>query len=165
MTHKTFSRLGGKARSPAKTKANRAKATAFWQSVQKGERPMPRRPRVPPTADTIASLLAAYCHRHGIRRLEVFGSTARGETRRGSDVDLLASFRRNPGLRFFSMEEEMAAILGVPVHLLTRDSVLQMSNPFRRQSILAGRPGDLRWLNRNRKARTPTCTTCWKPPG
>jgi len=31
----------------------------------------------------------------------------------------------------------MAAILGVPVHLLTRDSVEQMSNPYRRESILA----------------------------
>jgi predicted nucleotidyltransferase len=35
------------------------------------------------------------------------------------------------------MEDEMAAILGVPVHLLTRDSVEQMSNPYRRESILA----------------------------
>jgi hypothetical protein len=34
------------------------------------------------------------------------------------------------------MEEEMTAILGVPVHLLTRDSVEQMSNPYRRASIL-----------------------------
>lgn len=31
----------------------------------------------------------------------------------------------------------MAAILGVPVHLLTRESVEQMSNPYRRSSILA----------------------------
>jgi hypothetical protein len=31
----------------------------------------------------------------------------------------------------------MAGILGVPVHLLTRESVEQMSNPYRRDSILA----------------------------
>ena len=31
----------------------------------------------------------------------------------------------------------MVAILGVPVHLLTRESVEQMSNPYRRSSILA----------------------------
>lgn len=31
----------------------------------------------------------------------------------------------------------MAAIFGVPVHLLTRESVEQMSNPYRRSSILA----------------------------
>jgi predicted nucleotidyltransferase len=52
-------------------------------------------------------------------------------------VDLLATFASNPGLRFFTMEDEMSTILGVPVHLLTRDSVEQMSNPYRRESILA----------------------------
>lgn len=137
MTHKTFSRRGGKARSLAKTKANRTKAAAYWKAVREGLLPAPRRPRVPPEPKVVARRLAGYCRRNGIRRLEIFGSTARSAARRGSDVDLLANFDRNPGLRFFSMEEEMSDILGVPVHLLTRDSVLQMSNPIRRKSILA----------------------------
>jgi hypothetical protein len=81
-------------------------------------------------------MLAAYCRQAGITRLEAFGSVARGEGRRGSDVDLLATFASNPGLRFFTMEDDMSAILGVPVHLLTRESVEQMSNPYRRESIL-----------------------------
>lgn len=136
MDHATFSRKGGKARSPAKTAANRAKAVAFWKAVRSGKKQAPRRPRTPPSPESIAELLAAYCRQTGITRLEVFGSIARGEARRGSDVDLLATFADNPGLRFFAMEEEMAAILGVPVHLLTRDSVEEMSNPYRRASIL-----------------------------
>ena len=82
-------------------------------------------------------MLASYCRRNGIIRLEAFGSSARGEARRGSDIDLLASFSRDIGLRFFSMSDEMAEILEVPVHLLTRESVEQMSNPYRRASILA----------------------------
>jgi hypothetical protein len=125
------------ARSPAKTAANRAKAAAFWHAVRAGEKPAPRRLRLPPTLEAAAQLLADYCRQAGITRLEAFGSTARGEAGRGSDVDLLATFAVNPGLRFFTMEEDMAKILGVPVHLLTRDSVEQMSNPYRRQSILA----------------------------
>lgn len=137
MNHTAFSRKGGKTRSIAKTVANRAKAMAYWGAVRAGERPAPRRSRVPPTPEVIAQMLAPYCRQTGITFLEAFGSTARGEERRGSDVDLLATFARNPGLRFFSMAEEMAAILGVPVHLLTRDSVEQMTNPFRRESILA----------------------------
>lgn len=137
MNHATFSRKGGKARSLAKTTANRSKAAAYWNSVRAGERPAPRRLRVPPTSEIVANLLADYCRQTGIVRLEAFGSIARGEAKRGSDVDLLATFAANPGIRFFTMEEEMAAILGVPVHLLTRESVEQMSNPYRRESILA----------------------------
>ena len=137
MNHATFSRKGGKARSAAKTAANRAKSVAYWDAVRTGEKPAPRRLRTPPAPEAIANLLADYCREAGITRLEVFGSMARGEAGRGSDVDLIATFAGNPGLRFFAMEEEMAAILGVPVHLLTRDSVDQMSNPYRRASILA----------------------------
>lgn len=137
MNHTAFSRKGGRVRSPAKTAANRAKAAAYWDDVRTGVRPAPRRMRVPPTLEAIADMLAGYCREAGITRLEAFGSTARGEATRGSDVDLLATFAGNPGLRFFTMEDEMAAILGVPVHLLTRDSVEQMSNPYRRESILA----------------------------
>ena len=137
MNHTAFSRKGGKARSLAKSAANRAKAVAFWSSVRAGGKPAPRRVRVPPTSEVIAAMLAAYCRQAAIARLEVFGSMARGKARHDSDVDLLATFSRNPGLRFFTMEDEMAAILGVPVHLLTRDSVEQMSNPYRREAILA----------------------------
>jgi predicted nucleotidyltransferase len=137
MNHATFSRKGGRVRSPAKTAANRAKAVAYWNAVRTGEKTAPRRLRTPPALETVASLLAEYCRQAGITCLEAFGSTARGDARRGSDVDLLATFSVNPGLRFFTMEDEMAAILGVPVHLLTRDSVEQMTNPYRRASILA----------------------------
>lgn len=137
MDHTTFSRKGGKVRSPAKTAANRAKAVAYWNAVRTGQKPAPRRLRIPPAPEVVATLLAEYCRQAGIARLEAFGSTARGEASRGSDVDLLATFSSNPGLRFFAMEEEMAGILGAPVHLMTRESVEQLSNPYRRDSILA----------------------------
>jgi len=121
----------------AKTVANRTKARAFWNAVRSRERPPPRRQRVPPAPALIANLLTPYCREAGITCLEVFGSIARGDAKRGSDVDLLATFAVNPGLRFFIIEDEMAAILGARVHLLTRDSVEAMSNPYRRESILA----------------------------
>lgn len=137
MNHATSSRKGGKVRSTAKTAANRAKATAYWNAVRTGQKTAPRRLRTPPTPETVANLLAEYCRQVGIARLDALGSIARGEAKRGSDVDLLATFAVNPGLRFYTIEEETGAILGVPVHLLTRDSVEQMSNPYRRESILA----------------------------
>ncbi len=134
MLLKTFSRKGGQARSARKTVANRAKAAAYWKAVRKGEVAAPKRHRKPPSIDQIRGMLAPYCRKHGITQLEVFGSSARGETRPGSDVDLIASFKINPGLDFFAMEEEMLEMLGVPVHLLTRESVDTMSNPYRRDS-------------------------------
>jgi predicted nucleotidyltransferase len=69
-------------------------------------------------------------------RLEVFGSAARGDARRGSDIDLIATFTTNPGLAYYSMADDMAEILGVPVHLLSRDAVNGLTNPYRRHSIL-----------------------------
>jgi len=137
MLHTTFSRKGGQARSARKTQANRAKAVAYWQAVRGGQAAPPRRYRKPPTIDKIRGKLAPYCRRHGITQLEIFGSIARGEAGQRSDVDLIATFQNNPGLDFFAMEEEMSAILGVPVHLLTRESVETMSNPYRQKSILS----------------------------
>src|ERR1700692_3052914 len=137
MLLKTFSRKGGQARSARKTQANRAKATAYWKAVREGLAEPPRRYRKPPAVDEIRRKLAPYCRRHGIIQLEIFGSSARGEAGRRSDVDLIATFHPNPGLGFFAMEEEMGGILGFPVHLLTRESVEAMSNPYRRESILA----------------------------
>jgi uncharacterized protein len=137
MLQRTFSRKGGLARSDRKTRANRAKAAAYWKAVRNGQAAPPHRYRKPPAVDEIRSKLAPYCRRHGIARLEIFGSTARGEAGRRSDVDLIATFQDNPGLGFFAMEEEMTEILGVPVHLLTRESVEAMSNPHRQKSILS----------------------------
>jgi len=137
MLQTTFSRKGGQARSARKTEANRAKAAAYWKAVRDGLAAPPRRYRKPPAEDEIRRKLAPFCRRHGITRLEIFGSSARGEAGSQSDVDLIATFQRNPGLGFFAMEEEMGGILGFPVHLLTRESVETMSNPYRRDSILA----------------------------
>ena len=137
MNHVAFSRKGGKARSAKKTAANRAKAIAYWNAVRSGRHAAPRHLRMPPTLETIAQKLAPYCRQAGIIRLEVFGSIARGDAKRGSDVDLIVTFAQTPGLRFFTMETEISEILGVPVHLLTRDSVEQMTNPYRRASIMA----------------------------
>jgi len=139
MLHRTFSRKGGEARSPAKTAANRAKAAAYWAEVRAGRRPAPRRPCSPPSVEEIARRLAPFCAQHGITRLDLFGSAARAEARRGSDVDLIATFQKHPGLRIVEIEEGMARLLNVPVDLLTREAVEQMTNPYRKASIARDR--------------------------
>lgn len=93
---------------------------------------------LPPTLDEIKSRLAPFCQRHGVARLELFGSFARGEPSRGSDIDLLVTFRPDVhlGWDFFELHKELEGILGCEVDLLTRRSVEQDPNPIRRRSIL-----------------------------
>jgi predicted nucleotidyltransferase len=92
----------------------------------------------PPTLDELKSRLAPFCQRHGVARMEVFGSLARGEQRPGSDIDLLVTFRPDVhlGWDFFELNKELEDILGCEVDLLTRRSVEQDRNSIRRRSIL-----------------------------
>lgn len=54
--------------------------------------------------------IADFCRRHHIRKLALFGSAARGDSRPDSDVDVLVLF--DPaypvGFRIFDMEEELS---------------------------------------------------------
>lgn len=59
--------------------------------------------------------LHAFCRRHAIRRLALFGSVLRPDFRRDSDIDVLVEFvpGRVPGLlRLASMELELGELLG-----------------------------------------------------
>ena len=55
-----------------------------------------------------------FCRRHHIRRLSVFGSTARADARPNSDVDVLVEFQPGEivGLRIFDVEDDLSRLLG-----------------------------------------------------
>ena len=65
--------------------------------------------------------IAEFCRRHQIRRLALFGSVLRDDFGPESDVDVLVEFEEGcePGLAFFSMERELAQLLGRNVDLNT----------------------------------------------
>ncbi len=66
--------------------------------------------------------LRAIAHRHGARNLRVFGSTARGDARSDSDVDLLVDLE--PGrtlLDLVALRRELSAALGRPADVVTAD--------------------------------------------
>ncbi len=79
--------------------------------------------------------IAAFCRRHHIRRLAVFGSVLHGDARPGSDLDVLVEFEPGhvPGLAFFAMEQELSELLGQPVDLNTP----QFLSPYFRDQVLA----------------------------
>ena len=69
-----------------------------------------------------SAVLAAFCRRHHIRRLSLFGSILRDSFRADSDVDMLVEFDAEhvPGLlRLAAMERELSEIIGRQVDLRT----------------------------------------------
>lgn len=65
--------------------------------------------------------LAAFCRRHGIRRLSLFGSVLRADFRPDSDVDVLVDFRpgHRVGWEIVGMQQELSELLGRSVDLRT----------------------------------------------
>ncbi len=80
--------------------------------------------------------IEAFCRRHRIRRLALFGSILRDDFRPESDVDVLVEFE--PGarvgmIRLAGMEIELGEILGRKVDLNTPGFL----SPYYRDRVLA----------------------------
>lgn len=68
--------------------------------------------------------LAGFCRSHGIRRVALFGSLARGEGRPDSDIDLLVTFTTPKSLlAVVRLERELGVELGRRVDLLTEEAI------------------------------------------
>ena len=63
--------------------------------------------------------------KYGVRILGIFGSYARGKQKEVSDIDILVEIERPIGLRFFELWDDLEAILGVKIDLLTVKAVKQ----------------------------------------
>lgn len=98
-------------------------------------------------ADTVAierlgvseEALRQFCERWLIKELELFGSALRGDLRDDSDIDLLATWQDSAAWSLFDhmdMEDELAALFGRKVDLVSRSVIEESDNPFRRKDIL-----------------------------
>jgi predicted nucleotidyltransferase len=84
--------------------------------------------------------VSAFCRRHRIKRLALFDSAMRDDTRPDSDLDMLIEFEPGqvPGLDFIAIERELSELLGRRVDLVTpkslmpriRDQVLASAQPL-----------------------------------
>ena len=85
--------------------------------------------------------LEAFCRRHRILRLALFGSVLRADFTSQSDVNVLVEFEtgRTPGFfRLFDMQDELSGILGGRrVDLRTPDD---LSPYFRDEIVRTARP-------------------------
>jgi uncharacterized protein len=83
--------------------------------------------------------LATFCDRWRVRRLELFGSVVRDDFRPDSDIDVLVTFKPDADwglLDHAVMEEELSALFGRPVDLISRRAIERSANAIRRASIL-----------------------------
>src|SRR6266581_432415 len=102
-------------------------------------------PRVRTNHETLSlaelqNRLRPFCEKHPIRRLEIFGSAARGDARPGSDVDLLVTLddpARVSTAELLEMAGEAEEVVGAPVDFVLRSSLEKSPNRFAREHILS----------------------------
>ena len=91
-----------------------------------------------PAINVPTEAIAAFCQRHHMRSLALFGSVLRSDFGPGSDVDVLVDFEpdKEPGLiALAGMERELSQLLGHQADLRTpqdlsrlfRDEVIQQA--------------------------------------
>jgi len=84
--------------------------------------------------------LARFCRRWKVAELALFGSVLRGDFRPDSDVDVLVTFDPESRRTLFDMvdmQDELSALLGRPVDLVSRRGVESSRNYLRRKAILS----------------------------
>lgn len=84
--------------------------------------------------DKIKPVIIKILKQHGIRRAAIFGSYARGEQKKSSDIDILVELSKPLGFRFIGIQLELERILGKKVDLLTYQEI----SPNLKGYILAG---------------------------
>jgi len=90
--------------------------------------------------DELRSRLRPFCEKHHIRRLEVFGSAARGELGPNSDVDLLVTLDEPASVstgELLEMAGEVEELIGRPVDFVLRQALEKSPNRFAREHILS----------------------------
>jgi predicted nucleotidyltransferase len=97
-------------------------------------------PPLNPSLAELQSRLRPFCERHPVRRLEVFGSAARGEAGPGSDVDLLVTLDETAPVstaELLEMAGEAEEVAGAPVDFVLRTALEKSPNRHAREHILA----------------------------
>ena len=91
------------------------------------------------TIDQILSAAAPACAELRVKRLDVFGSVARGDANAQSDIDLLVEFDEPSNKlhrRFFQLLHHLEDSLGRKIDLLTLNA---LKNPYFRERVLRER--------------------------
>ncbi|MBF8276609.1 MAG: Nucleotidyltransferase [Candidatus Brocadiaceae bacterium] len=88
------------------------------------------------TLEEIKKIAVPACKEFNVKKLDVFGSLARGEVTSVSDVDLLVEFETptfNPAKRYFGLLHRLEDALDCEIDLLT---ISGLRNPYFRRHVL-----------------------------
>ena len=90
-----------------------------------------------PIVESKNTALADLCRRSGVKRLEVFGSAARGDFDPArSDIDFLVELSSDPAAnpfdQYFALKDALETMFGRPVDLVSMGSI---DNPYVRSAI------------------------------
>jgi uncharacterized protein len=91
---------------------------------------------MPSAIATDAGWISAFCQRHDIRKLALFGSVLRQDFRPDSDVDVLIEFSPSATVSLFGLvriRDELSEYFGREVDLVDERG---LRNPYRRREIL-----------------------------
>ncbi len=83
--------------------------------------------------------IAAFCKRWNVSEIAIFGSALRSDFHPTSDIDILVSFKPQAHVTLFDMvlmQDELKAIFGREVDLISKRGVENSRNYLRRKAIL-----------------------------
>jgi predicted nucleotidyltransferase len=86
-----------------------------------------------------ADRIADFCRRWKIAEFALFGSVLRDDFRQDSDIDVLVTFSPEAGWSLFdhvTMQDELKAVFGRTVDLVSRRGIERSQNYIRRKAIL-----------------------------
>ena len=86
------------------------------------------------------AILTELRRKYRVEKLELFGSRAIGAAGEASDLDIMVTFEPGAriGLGMVALKQELEALTGVSVDLITRSSVERSPNKYFRRFALRG---------------------------
>ncbi len=70
--------------------------------------------------------------KHGIKKAGIFGSYARGDNKKKSDIDIIIEPRKGMGLEFVGVQQELQDEMGIKIDLVTYKGI----HPLIREQVL-----------------------------
>ena len=80
----------------------------------------------------IKKKIASLLKKKGIKKAGIFGSYARGEEKKGSDIDILIEPTKNMGFKFAGLEIQLTKVLKKKVDLVSYNGI----SPYLKNRIL-----------------------------